>query len=754
MRRRSVVAVGVACYVLSATGIWAQDARTAATDSADTSTQLQEVTVTAEHRTENLQSVPIDVGVVTATQGANLGVVDNMSLQMQIPALQTSRQVVGATLYLRGVGTISAPGVENGVATYVDDVYQSGYSGSIVAFNNIDRVEVLKGPQGTLFGRNATGGVIHIVTKEPSSQPELDAQIGYGNFQTLETNVYGTTGIGPHVAADIAFHSREQSQGWGRDLTTGQEINLGKEYGVRSKVLWTPEDATSVELMADHYWDNYDYGANQTSVPGTLSAGLGTFAGDYNTQGDNPYSPYGPGRSGHSRHVDSESLTITHDFGWATLKNIAARRNVRDYTTYDQDGGPGHYNDARWPSNTEQYTEELRFTSDAGAKLFGLNWSWVGGFFFLKLNDGIDLITSGGLVGAPLFTVSQYPQYSGFGTAFTHSYSGYFDTTLNLTPTTGLTLGVRETADRVRFESHTEFTAASGPPPFVTVFPEANANATKPTYRVIVDQKFMEDVMGYVSFSHGYKSGGFSLFGPGSAPTQPELLDAYAVGMKSDWFEHKLRANIEGFWYNYTNQQVEVIESGSAVEINAARSRIYGADLDVTGKVAGNLTLFSRLSWLHGRYIAFTGAPEYIQQPATCSPVPARLPGPLVPGDLQCPIDASGNPTIRSPNFSGNIGFDYTIAKGATGTFNWTGSYYYTTKFNWDPSGQYQEPAYGLIATSLNWLSPDDRYEAQLWCTNCGNTYHDTFIAESAPEEQKAPEAPREFGIRFRIFFR
>ena len=716
--------------------------------------QLQEVVVTAQRRSENLQNVPIAIDVVTAAEAEKFGVFDNMSLQTQVPGLQSSRQVTGATLYLRGVGTISAPGVENGVATYVDDVYINGFSGTIVAFNNIDRVEVLKGPQGTLFGRNATGGVIHVVTRDPSSQPELNATIGYGNYQTLETNLYGTTGLGHNLAIDIAYHSREQDQGYGHDFTTGQQINLGKEYGVRSKALWTPTEATSLELMADHYWDNYDYGSNQTSVPGTLSAGNGTFAGDYDTQGNNPYSPYGPGRSGHSRHVDSESITLTHAFQWGTFKSITARRMVEDFTSYDQDGGPGHYNDARWPSSLEQYTQEFRLTSPDGSQIGSRNFHWVAGVFWLDMNDQINLITSGGVTGAPLNPPLTYPQYQGQGATYTRSLAGFLDGTLALTSTTDLTLGIRETADRVKFDSSTLFYPASGPPPFFTSFPQGNADSTKPTYRAILEQKFTPDVMGYVAFNHGYKSGGFSLFGPGTAPTEPEFVDAYSVGMKTDWLEHRLRVNTEAFYYNYTNQQVEIIEAGGAFEVNAARSRIYGVDLELTGKPTDALTLFANLNYLNGKYESFPAAPVYIQLPATCTPVPARLPGPLQPGNLQCPLDVSGNPTIRSPDFSGVVGFDFTLFRGDMGSLDWTGNYYYTTKFNWDPSGQFPEPAYGLIASSINWTSPSGMYQAQLWCSNCGNTYHDTFIAESGPEQQKAPADPRLYGLRLTVHFK
>ena len=370
------------------------------------------------------------------------------------------------------------------------------------------------------------------------------------------------------------------------------------------------------------------------------------------------------------------------------------------------------------------------------------------------MNDRINLITSGGVTGAPLNPPLTYPQYQGQGATYTRSLAGFLDGTLALTSSTDLTLGIRETADRVKFDSSTLFYPASGPPPFFTSFPQGNADSTKPTYRAILEQKFTPDVMGYVAFNHGYKSGGFSLFGPGTAPTEPEFVDAYSVGMKTDWLEHRLRVNTEAFYYNYTNQQVEIIEAGGAFEVNAARSRIYGVDLELTGKPTDALTLFANLNYLNGKYESFPAAPVYIQLPATCTPVPARLPGPLQPGNLQCPLDVSGNPTIRSPEFSGVVGFDFTLFRGDMGSLDWTGNYYYTTKFNWDPSGQFPEPAYGLIASSINWTSPSGMYQAQLWCSNCGNTYHDTFIAESGPEQQKAPADPRLYGLRLTVHFK
>ena len=725
------------------------------TSPAEQGAALQEVVVTAERRTENLQDVPISVDVLSNLDASKAHVWDNMTLQTEVPGLVTSRENTGATLFLRGVGTVSAPGVENAIAQYVDDVYIDGFAGNILSFNNVDSVEVLKGPQGTLFGRNATGGVINITTKNPSADQALDIQAGYGNYQTIETNVYGTTGLGPNLAVNIAYHSREQDLGWGRDFTTGQNVDLGQEYGVRPKLLWTPTEHTSVLLSFDHYWDNYDYGLNQTVQPGTLSADLGTYAGNYNSLSYNPFSPYGPGRSGQERHINSESLVINHDFGWATLKSITAGRDVTNYTTYSQGGGPENYNDARWPQHLEQYSEEIHLSSNEGAQLWGRKFNWLAGIYVLKINDAIDLITSGEVTGGNLLQITPYPLYSGFGENYTHSYSAFYDATLEVLPGTNLTLGFRETADRITNQSTSYFETGPGAAnTSVTHYPEISANADEPTYRAVIDHKFMQDVMGYASFSHGFKSGGFGLFAVGSPPALPEDVNAYIVGLKSDWFDHRFRADLEAFDYDYTNQQVEVIRGGSALETNAASSRIYGLDTTLTERPIESLTLSANFEYLHGRYLSFPGAITYVQNPATCTPVPTRLAGPLVPGNLECAFDASGKPTIRSPTFSGDIGFDYTIAKGDYGTFDWSANYYHTATYNWDPSGQFPEPAYGLLATSLIWTSPGHKYDVQLWCSNCGNTYHDTFIAESGPDQQKAPEAPREFGIRFGAHFK
>ena len=720
----------------------ADDAGAASASQSDQG-QIQDIIVTAERRSERLQDVPIAIQVVTGSDAATLGNINNISLLTQIPSLQTSRQLTGDTVYLRGVGTIASPGDENAVATYVDDVYINGFAGGIVDFNNIDQIEVLKGPQGTLFGRNATGGVIHIVTKDPSPTSSLTAQVGYGNYDTYESQLYGTTAIAPTVAADIAYESREQYHGYGRDVSTGQEINLGKEYGVRSKVKWTPSDATTVIIETDHYWTDEDFGINPSVQPGTLSAGLGTFVGNYNNQAINSFSN---GKSRNSDQVDGQTITIEQKTDLVTIKSITARRFVSGSTGYDQDQGPVNAVSLLITSNVEQYSEELRLASPEGTQLAGHDLHLQGGVFILKLNEGVRPLGLEGLAFGGLSEVEP------FSKSYTRSYAGYTDGTLALTSDTSLTVGARVTADQTSNTSYT--TAIDGTGLSSTTAPlYQNTNATEPTYRAILDHKLTPDVLTYASVSRGFKSGGFSLLSAGTAATRPEELEAYALGLKSDWLDHRFQANAEAYYYDYNNQQVAVIENGGSFEINAAKSRIYGLDLSLVAAPTSDLTLRANFGYLHGRYQAFPGAPEYVQQPATCLPTPQRLPGPLIPGDLQCTFDAAGKPTIRSPTASGNLGFNYVLFHGAIGNVSWAGNYFRTSSFNWDPSGQYPEHEYGLLDSAVTWNSPSTTYDVQLWGTNLTNTYYDTFIAESAPAIQRGAGNPRQYGIRFGFHF-
>jgi iron complex outermembrane recepter protein len=219
----------------------------------DPPSQLNEIVVTSQRRSENLQTIPLSVTAATATELLNEGVTDTAALSQAMPGLSYTLGGNAATPFIRGVGTtVNSVGNEASVATYVDGVYISSINAQLFEFNDIDRIEVLKGPQGTLFGRNATGGMIQVITEDPSFTPSADIHVGYGNYDTTSGSFYGTTGLGENVAIDFAVYGKNQADGWGTDLVTGQPTFTRHDFGARSKLLWIPADGTRILIAADY----------------------------------------------------------------------------------------------------------------------------------------------------------------------------------------------------------------------------------------------------------------------------------------------------------------------------------------------------------------------------------------------------------------------------------------------------------------------------------------------------------------------
>lgn len=180
---------------------------------------LEEVVVTAQRRSENLQDVPISVSAIVASDLRNSGMEATKDLPQLIPSVQFTRSGTSGLFFVRGVGTTNgAVGEEGANAFYVDNVYMGDLAGTINYFNNVERVEVLKGPQGTLFGRNATGGLVHVITREPGAEEVLDVELGYGNYDTFNGRIYAATPLSDTVSVDIALTGLSQGEGWGRNV--------------------------------------------------------------------------------------------------------------------------------------------------------------------------------------------------------------------------------------------------------------------------------------------------------------------------------------------------------------------------------------------------------------------------------------------------------------------------------------------------------------------------------------------------------
>ena len=229
----------------SAIGLLAGSA--AYSDPAD-SDQLAEITVTAQRRVQDIQKVPIAVVPITPDQALQAGAISTDQLAQLVPGMQMGHEINSATTFIRGIGPNSnGTGEESSVAVYFDDLYIVAGDASIFQLNGISGIDVLKGPQGTLFGRNSTGGVIQVHTKDPSFDNSVDIEGGYANYNTLSGSLYATGKVIENVlAANFAAYINDQRSGWGHDLFTNQVAFTAQDWGVRNKWLWTPTSATRV----------------------------------------------------------------------------------------------------------------------------------------------------------------------------------------------------------------------------------------------------------------------------------------------------------------------------------------------------------------------------------------------------------------------------------------------------------------------------------------------------------------------------
>ena len=230
---------------------------------------VETVIVTANRRAENLQNVPVSVTAVTGAGLVNSGVTNLQDLSAVVPGLVVQNGGF-ATNHLRGVGSSTVgPGLENAIALYVDGVYYASAATNLVDFVDVSQVEVLKGPQGTLFGRNATGGLIQITTRTPTQTPHLDADLSYGNYETGKGDLYVSGGIANNLAADFAIQATGQGQGYGSNHATGDYVyQTDSRVDTRSKWVWDLTPKTHITTIFDYSQVRYSNPAI-TLIPGT-----------------------------------------------------------------------------------------------------------------------------------------------------------------------------------------------------------------------------------------------------------------------------------------------------------------------------------------------------------------------------------------------------------------------------------------------------------------------------------------------------
>ena len=702
--------------------------------------ELEEIVVTAQRREEDQQKVPISIATATAGTLDAIGVRGTDELGMVAPGLTIQRQIGSVLPYIRGIGNSNTSGgQESAVALYVDGFYYAMMPSVNFSLNNIERIEVLRGPQGTLFGRNATGGLIQVVTKDPSHEPSARVGLSYDDYDTIEGNLYATGGLGETFAADIAFYGADQGEGYGTNVTTGQETLKREESAVHSTLLFTPTDLTTVRVGLDYVDTENSTGIARQAAEGALTVdGVGALPDYYDIRSN--YEPvyqfegYGVGAK------------VTHEFPAVTLVSLTGYRDGSIDNRLDQDSTPLPLVDALISDDTRTFSQELQLLSKPGS-----SFEWIAGLYYLDfdVDYGIDLrgLAFTAVGGAVDLRTTQD----------TTSWAAYAQTAFPVWEGGRLTLGIRYTDDERKF-SGGQFLPAFGNI-FIPGTAPPKTDADEFTWRVALDHQISDELMVFATYNRGFKSGVYNLVNANQDPVEPELVDAYEVGFKSDLLDDRLRLNGSVFYYDYQDLQQQVIFAGLTVLSNAATAEVLGGELELIAVPTDNLEVRVGVSVLDSEYTDYPGAQMSQRNPQGGNFICTS--GQPAPSPPNCPVDiwptlasqtATGNELSRAPDFTLNLAFDYTIPT-TVGDFGIAAGYFYNDGFFWEPDNRLAQDSYGLLNANLSWQSDDGRYRAFVFGKNLTDEEYSQFVSGGTLGDVVAPEPPLTYGVGFSLNF-
>jgi iron complex outermembrane receptor protein len=737
----------VLCATAVGFGLWAGTASAQAVDNAapqagDDTGQLGDIIVTAQKRAENMQKIPVAVVSFDAEALTAANIRTAEELGRLTPGLTMTRGDRTLTPYLRGVGSdVNTIGFESSVAVYVDGVYFSRLASGILGLSDVERVEVLKGPQGTLFGRNASAGLINVITAEPSlDQAAGKFTLGYGNYERVEVNGRVSVPLSDKVAVSMAGSYSHQGKGIGTNVVTGGKNIFDQGITLRGKLLFEPSDTTKIVLTG--YYMNSLFSDKGNTYPGTTQ-GFGTA----------PYAGFGPiGFYDHREDLDSRqrakvyggSLKIVQDLGFATLTSITAGQHLVETNVSDVDYLPRFEFVYTNTAPQDTFSQEVQLASPSGGK-----FQWTTGLFYYYNKGKYEpILFRGPLVGV-LFGFPGLEAADIYGQQTAKSYAAYAQGSYKLTDQLTATLGGRFTHDKVVAGGRVDVYL----PPNGTLFPGAFSSDTTTgdrfTFRAALDYQITPDALVYASFNRGYKAGTYGVLPFNPTPAKPEVLDAYEVGFKTEFFDRHVRLNGAAFWYDIKSPQILIIDTGQAVVANAVSARVKGAEVDLEIAATRELTLRLAGSYVDGKYGSFTNAPSYSPNPnldPLLGPVGGLIPTPATPTTAVGQTDASGTRMVRSPKVQFTASANYAVETGA-GKLALNVNYAYTGSFFWHPDHAIKQKSFGLLGARAG-LTLDNNIEFSIWGRNLTKEKYATFVIEvnGSGGYPYTPGSPRTYG--------
>lgn len=741
----AMVALGTA-----PTAAHAQTGETAAAEEVATGAEdnsYGDIVVTAQRRSESVQNVPIAISAFNAEMVEASGSTNITSLNGLAPnvVLQTQGLVANVPMIsIRGMSTADPdPNADPKVSTIIDGVYIPFVSSTMLDLFDVERIEVLKGPQGVLFGKNNLAGTINVITARPTDDFGGEARVSLGSYGLKQFRGKLNSGrfADGALAAKISVNFRDYD-GYSRNVITGNRLNGANVKAVRGALNYDhggPFDSTLVVDWlkqkttgpAPHVLDNGD--PNWDLLPDAVKTDVRKAAVLFD-----PYA---------NTESYGGSWSSNLDVGWGTISSVLGYRHLTYITRGDFDGliNPAPQLDVTRDFSGESKSAELRYVSPAGEPV-----DFVVGLYY-QADKWRQFNTV--LATPTTTTLAQLHQD-------TQSYAMF--ALVNAHPVEGLTLslGGRYSHDRKKYDIASQvFVNGNQASSFTS---SLKASWAEFTPRLTAEYRFSPAAMVYANYSQGYKSGGFNSRGTipeNIGPYNPERVNAFEIGAKTDLFDRLLRFNVSGFINKYRDLQSSVTKMGAVraenITTNIAAAKISGFEIETLLRPAANFTIGANLAYLHARYTDFcadtngvftNGAPE----PGQCGPAVPILINGVPNGTFAVPTDSSGLDLANAPKWSGSLSVDYAIPM-AFGEIKLHSDARYSSRFNtWGRSnldGYYRDEVV-LLNASIAVAGQDDKWKVTLYGTNLT----DQEVISGATNAGATPisqfyQPPREFGV-------
>ncbi|HEX7852471.1 MAG TPA: TonB-dependent receptor [Sphingobium sp.] len=685
-----------------------------------------DIVVTALKRSERLQDVPVSIAAIGGDAVKDQRITRADDLVMKMPNLQVTSTVGEGTpiFSLRGVSMSDFSLNQSGpVATYYDEVYKGNYAFLGVAMYDLERIEVLRGPQGTLYGKNTTGGAVNLISARPEYEFSGSLSAGYGNYNRIESSGYVNVPLGDAAAFRVAG-TFARADGWFKNTLAGQpDLDGVREYGLRASLLVEPSpDLTFLLRASTSYQNPYNYGIYGESGP------LGTGAGVYEAfgQGTSYFRPAATNgrREGELNYVgrrDARTYSVALNSKWEmgeglSLISVTSWDKGRLSFIEDTDGSPRSVIEIDYGDRAEQVAEDLRLASDWSSP-----FNFILGFYFNRekvfntSTQGLfrDLDYNGDGAVNDQDCRDSAPAGDFLACSITNSfdqlkksYAVYSDMSYKITDMITLRGGLRYSHDKGdQTDVRSDAFGVDGGFAATLIAPlSRNYSAGNLSGKIGVDVKPSRDVLLYANYSRGYRAPSFNaqaFFDPSEATVaKAETVDAFELGWKTQLADRRVTFNGAMFYYNYSNQQFINVDANTAVQrlVNVDKSRIYGAEAELSVRAADMLSFRAGLGLLNAKIKRGT------------------LGG----------VDLAGNRLTNAPSVSASGGIDLTLIDDGVNKFSVHPEVSYVSSQFFEVLNvpRLRQDSYALLAGHIKYQRGP--FSATIWGKNLTNKFYYT----------------------------